>query len=113
MGPMVIAAVRETQLSAGVANRLVYDRTLYLMAGLLMVGLICNLLVRPVKESVTMTDAELAAERARSHEDIVAGHAESAARGGFGGVGVLAWLAVGIPFLIGLSIALQKAAALF
>jgi len=28
-------------------------------------------------------------------------------------VGVLAWLAVGVPFVIGLLIALQKAAALF
>jgi hypothetical protein len=30
-----------------------------------------------------------------------------------GAVGVLAWLAVGIPFLIGVYIALSKAAALF
>ena len=29
------------------------------------------------------------------------------------GIAVLAWLAVGIPFCIGLYIALQKAAALF
>ena len=41
------------------------------------------------------------------------GNAESAARGGFGAAGMLAWLAVGIPFLIGLYIALAKAAALF
>ena len=113
VGPLVIAAVREAQLTAGVAKNLVYDRTLYLMAGLLLLGLICNLLIKPVKESVTMTDAELATERARSHEYGVSGHVESAARGAFGVVGVLAWLAVGIPFLIGLAIALQKAAALF
>ena len=109
----MIAAVRETQLAAGVNKSLVYDRTLYLMAALLLVGLICNLLIKPVKESVTMTDEELERERSLQHEDRVAGHAESAARGAFGGVGVLAWLAVGIPFLIGLVIALQKAAALF
>jgi MFS family permease len=113
VGPLVIAAVREAQLSAGVAKNLVYDRTLYLMAGLLLLGLICNLLVRPVKESVTMTDAELAAERGQAHESGSAGGALTAARGGFGVAGVLAWLAVGIPFLIGLVIALQKAAALF
>ncbi len=112
VGPLVIAAVRETQLASGVARALVYDRTLYIMAGLLLVGLICNLLVRPVKPSVVMTDEELARERAKSHEDTVAGHAEAAARGSFGLGGTLAWLAVGVPFLIGLFIALQKAAAL-
>jgi hypothetical protein len=36
----------------------------------------------------------------------------AAARGPFGVVGVMAWLAVGIPFLIGVGIALQKASKL-
>ncbi|MEZ5758838.1 MAG: OFA family MFS transporter [Emcibacteraceae bacterium] len=112
-GPLLIAAVREAQLKSGMAANLVYDRTLYMMAGLLLVGLICNLLVRPVKDDVTMSDDELAHERAQSHEDNIASHAETAARGEFGLLGVLAWLAVGIPFLIGLTIALQKASALF
>ena len=60
-----------------------------------------------------MSDEELARERSLQHEDRVAANAELAARGSFGIVGVLAWLAVGIPFLIGLYIALAKAAALF
>jgi Major Facilitator Superfamily. len=32
-GPFLIAAIRQTQLDAGVAKNLVYDRTLYIMAG--------------------------------------------------------------------------------
>ncbi len=112
-GPLLIAAVRENQLAAGVAKSLVYDRTLYIMAGLLVVGLICNLLVRPVDQKVCMTPEELAHERSLQHEDRVAGNAETSARGAFGVTGVLAWLGVGIPFLIGLVIALQKAAGLF
>jgi MFS family permease len=113
VGPLVIAAVREGQLAAGVAASQVYDRTLYLMAGLLLLGFICNLFVKPVDESVTMTDEELARERGVSHETSATGNAVTAARGAFGGTGVLAWLAVGVPFLIGLYIALQKAAGLF
>ncbi|HEV7123572.1 MAG TPA: OFA family MFS transporter [Rhodanobacter sp.] len=113
IGPFLIAAVRQAQIDAGVAKTLVYDRTLYIMAVLLLLGLICNALVRPVKESHYMSDAELANERALQHERHVPAHAEMAARGGFGVVGILAWLAVGIPFLIGLYIALAKAAALF
>jgi hypothetical protein len=52
--------------------------------------------------------------RARSlqHEDRVAADAETAARGSFGKGGVLAWVAVGVPFCIGLYIAIGKAAAL-
>jgi uncharacterized membrane protein len=90
----------------------VYDGTLYIMAGLLVVGLLCNLLIRPVNERLYMTDEELAQERARQHEVLIAADAETAARGRFGLIGVLAWLAVGVPFAIGLYIALTKAAAL-
>jgi len=114
VGPFLIAAVREAQLNAGVAKNLVYDRTLYILAGLLLVGMICNLLVKPVKESVLMTDEELERERSLQHEAAVAsGNVQNAARGGFGLVGLLAWAAVGIPFLIGVWIAIAKAAALF
>ena len=82
---------------------------------MLLLGFICNLLVKPVDASNHMTEQELAHERALQHESqaAVAGNADTAARGSFGAVGVLAWLAVGIPFLIGVWIALEKAAALF
>ncbi|MET4675987.1 MULTISPECIES: OFA family MFS transporter [unclassified Luteibacter] len=112
-GPVLIAGIREAQLGAGVAKNLVYDRTLYLLAGLLLVGLVCNLLVRPVDPRLHMTDAELQRERALQHEvHTTDASVSAAARGPFGMTGVLAWLAVGIPFLIGVWIALQKAAAL-
>jgi MFS family permease len=113
VGPLLITELRQAQLNAGVAKNLVYDRTLYIMAGLLAVGLVCNLLIRPVAEKHYMSEEDLARERALQHEDTMAADAETAARGGFGVIGVLAWLGVGVPFAIGLYIALQKAAALF
>jgi MFS family permease len=113
-GPFLIAAVRQAQLDAGVAKNLVYDRTLYILAVLLLVGMICNLLVKPVKESDLMTDAELAHEKSLQHENAaVAASADDAARGSFGLVGIVAWALVGIPFLIGIWIAIGKAAVLF
>ena len=36
VGPLLIAAIRQAQLDAGVAKTLVYDRTLYIMAVLLL-----------------------------------------------------------------------------
>jgi MFS family permease len=113
VGPVVIALIREVQLEAGIEPALVYDRTLYIMAGLLVVGLICNSLIKPVDHLLHMTDAELEGERRLQRDSGVSSHAQTAARGTFGITGVLAWMAVGIPFLIGLYIALAKAAALF
>jgi MFS family permease len=113
VGPLVIAALREAQLDAGVEASQVYDRTLYIMAGLLFVGLICNLLVRPVNEKHQMTEEEVQYERSLQHDDSNTANADTAARGSFGIGGVLAWLGVGVPFLVGLYIALAKAAALF
>jgi MFS family permease len=113
VGPALIAGLRQFELDHGVPKTLVYDVTLYVMAFLLLCGLVCNFFVIPVDKKYWMTDAELARERALQHEDRVAAGAESAARGSFGVVGMLAWLAVGIPFCIGLFIALQKAIALF
>ena len=113
VGPLLIAAVRQAQINAGVAHNLVYDRTLYILALLLAVGLVLNLMVRPVHEKHNMDEEQLARERSLQHEQHGAAHAERAARGAFGAVGMLAWAAIGIPFLIGVVIALQKAAALF
>ena len=113
-GPFLIAAVRQTQLDAGVAKNLVYDRTLYILAVLLLVGMICNFLVKPVKETALMTDQELEHERSLQHEAATTSTgAQDAARGGFGAMGFVAWALVGIPFLIGVWIAINKAAALF
>jgi hypothetical protein len=81
---------------------------------LLLVGLIANAMVRPVDRKYHMTDAELAHERSLQHEAASdEASIAAAARGPFGVIGVLAWLAVGIPFLVGVYIALAKAAALF
>ncbi len=114
IGPVLIANIREFQLNAGVPKNLVYDRTLYILAALLLAGFICNMLIKPVNEKYFMTDKELEEERALTRsKSIVPGSAETAARGSFGIGGALAWLAVGVPFLIGVYIALQKAAGLF
>jgi len=113
IGPSLIAGLRQFEIDHGVAHNLVYDITLYIMAALLLCGLVCNFFVKPVHKKHWMTDEELAHERALLHEDRVEANAETSARGAFGVGGTLAWLAVGIPFFIGLYIAIEKAAALF
>jgi MFS family permease len=113
IGPVLIANLREAQLNAGVPKNLVYDNTMYILSGLLVVGFICNMMIKPVDPKHFMTDDELAAERALTQKShLTDADAQTAARGSFGISGVLAWLAVGVPFLIGVWIALSKAMAL-
>ena len=112
-GPALIAGIRQFQIDHGVAHNLVYDITLYLMAFLLFCGLVCNFFITPVHEKHHATDEALARERALRREEPMARGAQTAARGDFGSRGVLAWLAVGIPFFAGLYIVSTKVAALF
>lgn len=48
LGPQIVNRLRDAQLAAGVPEARAYDLTMYIMAGLLVIGFICNLLVRPV-----------------------------------------------------------------
>ncbi len=50
LGPVLVNYIREHLKSRGAAGVDLYAPTMYLMAGLLVIGLICNLLVRPVAE---------------------------------------------------------------
>ncbi len=50
LGPMLVNYIREYEIAHGVAKADAYTTTMHIMAGLLVVGLICNLLVRPVDE---------------------------------------------------------------
>jgi MFS family permease len=113
VGPALIASIRQFQIDHGVAPGRVYDITLYIMAFLLFCGLVCNFFVKPVDRKHWMSDEQLARERSLQHEDQIGADAQTAARGAFGMGGVLPWVAVGVPFCIGLYIALKKAAALF
>ena len=64
LGPVLVNYIREYQIARGVPNAQAYNVTMYVLAGLLVIGLICNLLVRPVDKRFYMSPEELAAARA-------------------------------------------------
>ena len=64
LGPVLVNYIREYQIERGVPNAQAYNVTMYVLAGLLVVGLICNLFVKPVDERYHMTPEELASARA-------------------------------------------------
>lgn len=115
LGPVIVNYMRDYQLDQGVPANEAYNLIMYMLAALLLVGLVCNLLVRPVAEKHYMTDAELEAERKISHDKSVA--AESGRQGQTGKshpvLATVAWIAVGIPISYGIWSTLQKAWILF
>lgn len=62
LGPVLINYLREFQINAGAAPAEAYSLTMYIMAGLLGVGLICNLAVRQVDKRHHIPDHELVHE---------------------------------------------------
>jgi MFS family permease len=48
LGPVVVNYLRDWQRERGVPASEAYNATMYLLAGMLLVGLVCNLLIRPV-----------------------------------------------------------------
>ena len=118
LGPVVVNYIREYQLQRGLPADQAYNATMYVLAAFLLLGLLCNLLVRPVAERHFMSDAELAAERAKAHEaaSSAGGGREISATEAVGSSAltvVLAWVAVGVPLLWGIWTTLTKALPLF
>ncbi|HME12082.1 MAG TPA: OFA family MFS transporter [Candidatus Acidoferrum sp.] len=56
LGPLLVNQIRESQLAQGVSKASAYQSVLHIMAGLLLVGFVANMLVRPVAEKYWMAD---------------------------------------------------------
>jgi MFS family permease len=110
IGPVVVNYIREAQLAAGVPRAHLYDYTLYILAGMLVVGLICNWLVKPVDPKWYMSPEEVAKLQAAT----AAGNATSGSfgigKGGFDWQAAAFWAFVGIPLAWGVWITLESAA---
>jgi MFS family permease len=107
IGPVLVNYIREAQIASGVPRQQVYDFTMYILAGLLLLGLIANALVRPLEArwfaSGGMTslasDSRLPASGVRG--------------GGFDLRTAFAWTAVGLPIAWGVWVTLAQALVLF
>jgi MFS family permease len=50
LGPVLVNYIRQHQIDNGVAKADAYTVTMYIMAGLLLIGFLCNLAIKPVHE---------------------------------------------------------------
>ncbi|MEP7087432.1 MAG: OFA family MFS transporter [Gemmatimonadota bacterium] len=64
LGPALVSYLGKYQTDHGVPKAHQYDLTLYIMAGLLLVGLVCDLLVRPVDAKYHDLDGPVTGTRA-------------------------------------------------
>ena len=114
-GPVIVNYLREYQLAHHVPRDQVYSITMYILAGLLAIGFLCNLAIRPVAEKHYMTPGQLAAldaaEKTAGATRVTA--VTAAGRTTAGWQLAAAWVAVGIPIAWGVWVTLQKAVILF
>jgi MFS family permease len=115
IGPVVVNYIREFQLAAGVPRDHLYDTTMYILAGMLVIGLICNYLIKPVDKKWYMSADEVARLQSASAKT------EAAIKHGSFGIGkggldlksALFWVVVGIPLAWGAMKTLESAIKIF
>ena len=113
IGPVVVNYIREAQLAAGVPRDHLYDYTLYILAGMLIVGLICNYLIRPVDPKWYMSAEEVAKLQAASAKSATSTGSHGIGFGGLDAKAALFWAFVGIPLAWGVWITLKNAMRIF
>jgi MFS family permease len=117
LGPLIVGSLRDYQLTRNVPPAQVYDLVAYVLCALLALGLLCNLLVRPVADKHFMTEAEVDAQRKLVNEAARLAGLSNTQQMRLDrtptGLLVGAWVAVGVPIVWGVCITLQKAWVLF
>ncbi|GJE77406.1 OFA family MFS transporter [Methylorubrum suomiense] len=111
LGPVLVNYLREYQLAAGLPNAQAYNQTMHILAGLLVLGLICNLLIRPVAARHYMAEETAPVATGPEAQGALAA-TPMAERTSAPALVVLAWAAVGLPLAAGVLITIQKAAIL-
>ena len=109
LGPFIVTSTRDAAIAAGADRATLYGPIFLTLAGLLVVGFVANLFIKPVATRFHMNEADVAA-------GVSAGVAvpveESAAigRGGVDGITLVAWAVVVIPLAWGVYMTLTKVA---
>jgi MFS family permease len=114
LGPLLVNSIRQNQIDHGVAKADAYTVTMYLMAGLLVIGFVCNLLVRPVdaKHHYQSKGAGITEEL-----KVLTPEAAAALRGTVGADTMariaFSWMLVGVPLAWGVWQVFVRSLALF
>jgi MFS family permease len=112
VGPVVVNYLREFQLAAGVPRDHLYNSTMYILCAMLVAGIICNYLVKPVDPKWHMSVDEVAKLQAAGANKMAGVQTGSfgIGKGGLDARAALFWLFVGIPLAWGVWKTLESAA---
>jgi MFS family permease len=113
IGPVVVNYIREAQLAAGVPRDHLYDYTLYILAGMLVIGLICNYMIKPVNKKWYMTAEEVAKLQAATAKTTASTGSYGIGFGGLDAKAAAFWAFVGIPLAWGVWKTLESAIKIF
>lgn len=113
IGPVVVNYMHDTRLEAGVPYEQIYAPIMLVLAGMMVIGFVANMLIKPVADKYFMTDAELDAVRSVGHAKVATKTVEMADADKNSLVVILAWGAVLIPIAYGIWSTAQKAWSLF
>jgi nitrate/nitrite transporter NarK len=105
IGPVLVNYIREAQIAAGVPRQQVYDFTMYILAGLLVVGFIANALVKPLAARWFASGEQIPKPKSQTPNPKISGS--------FGIRTALAWTAGGVPLAWGTWVTLGQAVVLF
>ncbi|KJC36304.1 MFS transporter [Bradyrhizobium sp. LTSP849] len=115
IGPVVVNYIREFQLAAGVPRDQLYNTTMYILCAMLVAGLICNYLIKPVDSKWYMSEAEVTKLQASTAGASAAQQTGSfgIGTGGLDGKAALFWAFVAIPLAYGVYMTLLSAVKIF
>jgi hypothetical protein len=108
----VVNYIREFQLRAGVPRDHLYDTTMYILCAMLIAGIICNYLIKPVDHKWHMSPEEVAKLQAASAAGVHSG-SYGIGLGGLDAKAALFWAFVGIPLAWGVWKTLESAIKIF
>jgi MFS family permease len=113
IGPVVVNYIREFEIAAGVPRDSVYDVTMYVLAAMLVGGLVCNYLIKPLPAKWFMKDEDVAALQAKLQVTSATSGSMGIGAWRLDATSILAWLAIGIPIAWGVWVTMKSALVLF
>lgn len=114
IGPVVVNYIREAQLRAGVPPDLLYNFTMYILCAMLVAGLICNFLIKPVDPRWYMSSEAVAKAQASAAAGAFSQSGSFGIdRGRFDASALLFWAVAGIPLAWGIWQTLLSAIKIF
>ncbi|HEY8032658.1 MAG TPA: OFA family MFS transporter [Methylocella sp.] len=111
-GPVIVNYLHDTRVAEGVPRDHVYDQIFYVLACLLVAGIICNALIRPVHTKWHIEEEAGITSAARG-QALGVKRAYGIGPGGLDAKVLVAWALVGLPLAWGVWKTLENAAKIF